>query len=121
MTSGAIEAFLAFLRECEQRYHMAEADEQEANDEIQDILHSLELEEHEYREFAQMGKELKTARRRRRAAKDTMSETAPVLNWVEENRPVVKGLERLLGDVRKVERNAENRIYTPRTKRGVAE
>ena len=31
MTSNQIEAFLTFLRDCEQRYHMAEADEQEAN------------------------------------------------------------------------------------------
>ena len=45
MTSNQIEAFLTFLRDCEQRYHMAEADEQEANAITNDILHALELSE----------------------------------------------------------------------------
>lgn len=46
MTSENIDIFLSFLRECEQKYHMAEADEQEANNLTQDILHSLELKNH---------------------------------------------------------------------------
>ena len=116
MTSAGIEAFLSYLRETEQKYRMAEADEQEANDETQDILHSIELQEHGYHDFARLSKELKFVRQKRRAAKDTMSETLPVLEWAEANRAVVKGLERLLGDVRKAEKNTENRIYTPRVR-----
>lgn len=96
---------------------MAEADDQEANGATQDILHSLELQEHGYHEYAQLSRQLRDVRRKRRAAKDTMSFCAPVLSWAEANRNVVKGLERLLGDVRKAERSAEGRIYTPRTKR----
>ena len=45
MTSEQIDMFLSFLRDCEQQYRMAEADEQETNNITQDILHSLELEE----------------------------------------------------------------------------
>lgn len=37
--------------------------------------------------------------------------------WMEENRPVIKGLERLLGETRKVEKRMENRVYIPRSKR----
>lgn len=44
--------------------------------------------------------------------------TAPVLMWLDNNRAVVKALERLLGDVRKAEKRTECRIYTPRTKKG---
>lgn len=106
-----------FLRECEQHYRMAEADDQEANGETQDILHSLELQEHGHHEYAALSKRLRDVRRKRRTAKDTMAFCAPVLGWAEANRNVVKGLERLLGDVRKAERSAEGRIYTPRTKR----
>ena len=61
-----IDEFLSFLRACEQQYHMAETEEQEANGETQDILHSLELEPHDYRQFAALGKELREVRRRRR-------------------------------------------------------
>lgn len=117
MTSEQIDRFLTWLRDCEQRFHMAEADEQESNSATQDILHSLELEDHEYRDFAKLGKELRQVRRKRREAKDTLSVLAPVLDWVEANRAVIKSLERLLGDVRKVEKYTKNRIYTARTKR----
>ena len=117
MTSQGIEAFLSYLRETEKRYHMAELDEQEANDETQDILHSLELQDHDYHDFARLSKELRGVRQKRRAAKDTMSETAPVLDWIDANRSTIKSLERLLGDVRKAEKNTENRIYTPKVRR----
>ena len=38
-----------------------------------------------------------------------------MVDWVEQNRTVIKGLERLLGDVRKQERRSEGRSYAPRT------
>lgn len=118
MTSEQIDRFLTFLRDCEQRFHMAEADEQESNNTTQDILHSLELEEHDYRDYAKLGKELRLIRQKRREAKDTLSVLAPVLDWVEANRAVIKSLEQLLGNTRKAEKYTEGRIYTPRTKRG---
>ena len=114
MTSQPIDSFLTYLRDCEQRYHMAEADEQEANAVTNDIHHSLELEVHSDDEVLALGLELANIRKKRRTAKDTLAETGPVLTWVEENRTVIKGLERLLGEVRKAERLSENRIYTPR-------
>ena len=96
---------------------MAEADEQEANAVTNDIHHAMELEEHGAAELLQLAQELTQVRRQRRKAKDAISELTPVLTWLENNRSVVKGLERLLGDVRRAERKAENRIYTPRAKR----
>lgn len=114
MISKAIEDFLAFLRDAEQLYHISTANEQEANGETQGILHSLELQEHTYNEYARLSKGLAEIRKKRRAAKDLMDATAPVLEWLDENRSVVKRLERLLGDVRKAEKRSEGRIYTPR-------
>ena len=116
-TSNGIEVFLAFLRETEQQYHMAEADEQEANDATQDLLHFIELEDHDHEEYARLSEELKAVRKQRRKAKDTMSETAPILDWMDSNRQVIKSLERLLGDVRKAEKNTAGRIYTPRVRK----
>lgn len=116
MNSKPIEDFLQFLRDCEQQYHMAEADEVEAVGITNDILHNLELLEHDDGEVLSLGRDLIEARRKRRGAKDTIGESAPVLAWIEENRITVKSLERLLGEVRKAERSMENRIYFPRTK-----
>ena len=113
-TSNKIDDFLTFLRDCEQRFHMAEAEEQEANAITNDIHHSMEFLEHGDNDVLQLGRELIAARRQRRRAKDCMLETAPILAWLEENRQVVKSLERLLGEARKAERSIENRIYTPR-------
>lgn len=116
--SKRIEEFLAFLREAEQEYRIAEADEQEANAETQDLLHSLELEEHTYNEYAKLSKEMKEIRKKRRYAKNKMAECLPILEWVEQNRVVMKSIERLLGDVRKAEKYTSGpKVYTPRVKK----
>lgn len=98
---------------------MAEADEQEANYETQDILHSLELETHTYQEYAKISKRMAVVRQKRRVAKDTICHAQPILDWAENNRNVVKSLERLLGDVRKAEKRTQNRVYVPKAKNGV--
>lgn len=116
--SSGVETFLAFLRDCEQQVRMSEAAEKEANDLTQDILHCLELEPHRYHEYAALAKELRTVRQDRRKAKDTLAVAGLVLVWMEENRGVIKSLERLLGDLRKTERRMEDRAYTPRVRGG---
>lgn len=116
--SGPIDAFLPYLRGCEQRYHMEEANEQEANALTNDIHHDLELVEHPDNEVLALALDLTEARRNRRKAKDVIAMTAPVLAFLDENRAFVKRLEQLLGEVRKAERRAEGRIYTPRCRPG---
>ena len=95
---------------------MAASNEQEANDATQDILHAIELEEHDYHEMAKLGKRLKEVRQQRRAAKDIQEQARLVCEWADSNRQILKSLEQLLGSVRKAEKNVEGRIYTPRTK-----
>lgn len=113
MVSKSIEDFLAFLREIEQSYYAADTEESEANAETQDLLHCIELEEHTYNEFAKLSKGLREIRKKRRKAKETMAQCSPVLGWIDQNRGVVKGLEALLGQVRKAERVSEgpNLVY----------
>ena len=113
--SVGIENFLEYIRRTEQLYHISIANEQEANDATQDLLHSLELEEHDYHSSARIARKLKEVRQTRRAAKDLTLKAQVVVNWIDENRKTIKTLEQLLGEVRKVERNTENRIYTPKT------
>ena len=115
MISQGLEGFLNWLRETEQQLHMAEQWEQEANDATQDILHRLELVELKPEEAGQLAIKLRDVRRSRREAKDQMAQAAPIVAWLEEHRPVVKELERLLGEVRKQERRARDRIYTPKS------
>lgn len=113
--SAGLEEFLTFVRSTEELYRIATEDELRADQETQDILHSMELEDHTFNEIGKLGKKLIEVRQRRRVAKDTEMMEGPVVTWAEKNRATLKELERLLGEVRKQEKKNEVRIYSPRT------
>lgn len=113
--SEELERFLDFIKAAEEQLDVAAASQQEADAETQDILHSLELDAHSYHETAALGKKLAEVRRTRRKSKDAVCSLEPVVKWAQENGAAIKCLQKCLGEVRKVERNAQNRFYTPRT------
>lgn len=115
VASEQIEQFLRFLREAETDLHIAQDDEKQANEETQDILHRLELCDDDAEFSGELAGKLRVTRRMRRRAKDTREVCSPVYAWAEEYSAVVKSLERLLGDVRKIEARQQNRMYIPRT------
>lgn len=114
-SSERLAAFLDFLREAEQDYHIAAATENEGENATQDILHYFELEKYQYHQFARLAKTAGEVRRQRRQAKDKMQELKPLVDWVAENAKTVKSLERLLGELRKIEKNLAGRSYHPKT------
>lgn len=113
--SGSIELFLDFIRATEQELNIAVAEEKWANDATQDILHAIEFRIYGSYTPSQLIKKIKVTRQKRRDAKETIEVMTPVCEWVGQNRPAIKSLERLLGDVRKVERRQASRSYYPRT------
>lgn len=115
MTSDGLKGFLDYLREMEQQLRISESNEQDANDETQDILHALELTELDYDSTATLGKKLKLVRRKRREAKDLIFQLTPLVKWIDDNKATIKSLEKVLGEVRKAEKNSNNRFYTPKT------
>ena len=115
LVSDQIADFLNFARDAGSKFSMARQDEEQANLETQDILHSFEIHDHPYDQKAALAEKLVDVRRRRRVAKDTMDVYAPIAEWAEENKAVIKSLERLLGDVRKAENIQKNRCYINRT------
>lgn len=110
-----IEGFLDFMRNVKTDYNIAVSCEKDANDATQDLLHSLEIYENTYHEYARAAKKLAQVRQERRAAKDMREQLRPIMDWLEENDRVIYGLENLLGNVRKAERSTEGRFYTPKT------
>lgn len=113
--SENIDNFLNFLRESQQEYNIAVSDEKEKNDETQDLLHTIELQNHiPYNELL-IFQVTKQVRQKRRIAKDTIRQLQPIVDWFKENQKVIKELERLLGNVRKEEQHIENRYYTSKT------
>lgn len=113
--SKELEQFLDFLKSAESQLDQATTGQQEAEAETQDILHALELENHSYHEAASLARKLAKVRQTRRQEKDIVAQLTPVVEWTRENDAAVRSLQRLLGDLRKVERSTQNRFYTPRT------
>lgn len=113
--SESLDNFLGYLREVQQEYNIAGLTEQEANNATQDILHNLELCENKYHDYAKLSIALRTVRQERRAAKDTQQILQPIINWIGQNAKTIKGLEQLLGAVRKAEKNMDSRHYNTKT------
>lgn len=113
--SERISDFLKLLREAQQEYNIAEAEEQDANNATQDILHNLELCENKYHDYARLSIAMREVRRQRRRAKDRIQELQPIVDMMGKDMKVIKALERLLGEVRKAEKGTEGRAYNPRT------
>lgn len=114
-TSQSLSDFLEFLRKSQQDYNIAVDIELTKSKETQDILHKIELDDIKYHEYAKLAKALKSIRNERREAKNIQLQLAPLVGWIKENQNVVRGLERLLGEVRKAETNIKNAHYYPRT------
>lgn len=107
--------FLKFISQCQANYCMAQSIQEDTEAETQDILHKLELEEITYHEYARLSKALKKVRIERRKAKDTIEQLNPLVNWSDQNLKTIKELERVLGEMRKVEKNMSYRHYNPKT------
>ena len=75
-----IENFLNFIREAKISYNYAKNSLDEKNMQTQDILHSLELLEHNYHETAKIAKILINVRQERRQYKDIIQKLEPIIN-----------------------------------------
>lgn len=112
--SEGLEHFLTYLREMGTLRNMAAADEQEANNETQDILHGLELGTIDATPRS-VTRALVESRRKRRKAKNYIAVSDPLADWASRNKPVIGELQRILGDMRKIESKNMTRLYANRT------
>ena len=113
--SEYLAAFLAWLRDVRQDYDMALAELDEAENATQDVLHRLELGEDGYHNRAKLALALRKARQRRRRGKDKLTILQPVIGWLEAEQKTIKALERLLGEMRRLEKSLTGRSYHPKT------
>ena len=95
--SENIEAFLSFIRDTQQAYRIADTVEQETHEQLQDILHKLELETEGDEALLNDAKLLKASRIQRREAKDFRDRASPIIEWADNNQQTIKSLEQLLG------------------------
>ena len=116
MDAGKIIAdFLALLEYAQERYATAYDEERNANDETQDILHSLEFEWYDTRKAARLARKLSEIRQKRRQAKNDMEIADLIVKFQNSNAGTVKALQRLQGDVQTAQRDQATRPYYFRT------
>ena len=114
--SNRIDDFLRFCRICVDANRRAAIAEMDADNQIQDILHNIELGENYPEDYIIQGIAIRNIRKDRRVAKDVIRITYPIVQWVNENKKTINELEKLLGTVRKAEKNTVGRMYSNRTK-----
>lgn len=79
---------------------------------IRDFEHTLELDtELKYRDFAKIGKEIGEVRRKRREYKDRALTISPIVQFLVENKDIIKQLNRLASSIEVNENLLVDRIY----------
>ena len=111
-----LKSFLDFLRNAESRYQADCTRENDLNQETQDILHLMELSENMnackgYKAY----KTLSNVRRERRQCKNEIELLETIYKFIEDNRPVIRQLEQVLGKIRNTKQAIDNRSYLMRT------
>ena len=116
MSAGTtIADFLELLDYAQERYATAQDEEQEANAETQDILHSIEFQWYDPRRTARLTRKLSEIRQKRRIAKEDLEIAGLIVNFAHANGAFVKALKRLHGEVQSTERIQAQRSYQFRT------
>lgn len=88
----------------------------------QDYLHLIELQSSDNCDLAKVAEELRQCRIARREAKDAATLLQPMVDYLnsDKGKLLLSGLQQILGAIRKVEKNMQNRRYTPRVMDPVA-
>ena len=113
--SDQIKNFLDFLEMSRKSNTAAGVQEIDMDNRTQDILHNIELCDHNQYGYIVRGIALKDIRQKRREAKNTKEVTKPIVDWIRENTEAIKSLEKLLQATRKIEKRAAGRQYQNRT------
>lgn len=115
--SEIIDQILNFFDDAEISYKSAIDKRNEAEAEIQDLLHELELEDLSYHEKGKVVKEITELRKERREAKYTIQRLDPVLIFKKNNIKALEALGRCYDDVVKQERltDPESVVYNRKT------
>jgi len=114
--SDTLAQFLSFLRQCQKDfdYHYDRVNKKDK--ETQDLLHQIELGK-TYQDRAKALPVLHKVRKERRESKDTVKVTTYIADFVSENSKTIRELEKLLGEIRKVEKCLKNREYKARIRK----
>ena len=112
--SKDLESFLSLLRSTEEQHNIHYDNVGKYDKEQNNVVHDFELLELNYKDRAKLGTWLTKLRKERRFSKDTVEMAVDVVQFCKDNKQFIQKLEKLLGDLRKKEKDIENRVYIRR-------
>ena len=114
--SEQLSDFLTLLTQAQKDYSQSQEEIIRLDQLTQDYLHMLELQTTGYHDKARIAETLRKCRMERRKHKDTVSVLEPLVNHLgsERGKTMISQLQQVLGAVRKAEKTASGRRYTPR-------
>ncbi|MEK5065920.1 hypothetical protein [Cytobacillus sp. FSL R5-0596] len=99
----------------------AQEELKKVDSEIQDILHVIELTNFDACKGYKWAKELQKLRKERRRLKDEIESLEPIKELLSYQKPSEKNINKILGDVRKIETRHKNRGYSMRVRHDLQE
>jgi hypothetical protein len=114
--SSHVSGFLNYITYCVEQYNLSHQEMMEQENLTQDYLHKLELESPTSSERSKIARQLGICRKKRRQAKDTFEAMSPLVDWSCDPEVVkaIRKLQETLGQIRKIERHQQNRMYVPK-------
>jgi len=111
-----IGSFLKLLEQVQKDNAWFKEEEVRLEQLTQDYLHMLELQDTKYHDRAKIASKLRQCRIDRRSMKDAIAVTDPLVDFLatERGKMLVSQLQQVLGNSRKVVKNAAIRQYAPR-------
>jgi hypothetical protein len=118
--SAEIKHFISLFTQCEADYKYHYDQVNKYDKEVQDILHSLELDSPTKNERNRLATKLQQNRKLRREHKNIAEMMCPVAEFLqsEKGKQIYNLLREVQGKTKKIEEYHANRVYIPRVKRG---
>lgn len=109
--SSNIEEILAFFAGCSDKFNECRQYMDQANNETQDILHTMELCTCTAQERNKLFNSLSTIRRKRRVCKNEEAVLSPIIDWIRMNQRSISTLQSLLENLKTVETSVNGKKF----------
>ena len=108
--SQDIKTVIDILEQFEKANDCCNEEIKNCDDLTQDYLHSMELDNLNYKERAKVATKLSECRKNRRKCKDTLQATQPLYDFIMKEK-LINRLKEILGKTRNIEENQKARRY----------
>ena len=115
MFSVVLKSHIDFLKNLRYEYRDCEEKLKVCNQTLQDYLHSLELDDLNYKQRAKIATQIAKLRKERREYKDRIQILEPIVKHLDNNHKIIiEDICNIIGNIKQIETRLEERVYTNR-------